>query len=164
MPAPIMNNDCLCPKRRQELHIETEYILFNIIMPFVRISLPKSLSIETKHAVYHAVHESLVTEFGIPQDDYFHVIEELEEHQLLFPNNYLGIEHAKDIVYVHITAGAGRTTDDKRRLYSQMANRITTATSIRIEDVIIVLVENNGKEDWSFGRGEIQVPPHLAGL
>ncbi len=45
-----------------------------------------------------------------------------------------------------------------------MASRITATTEIRSDDVIIILMENNGKENRSFGRGEIQTPPHLAGL
>ncbi len=133
-------------------------------MPFVRISLPKSLPLETKQAVSHAVHESLMAEFNVPEDDYFHVVEELEEHQLCFPQSYLGVDHTKSIVFVHIFAGAGRTLEQKQRLYSQMARRIAAATEIRSDDVIIILMENNGKENWSFGRGEIQTPPHLAGL
>ncbi len=28
-------------------------------------------------------------------------------------------------------------------------------------DIIIILLENNGSENWSFGNGEIQEPKHL---
>jgi hypothetical protein len=30
-----------------------------------------------------------------------------------------------------------------------------------MNNVIIVLLENNGQENWSFGNGEIQEPKHL---
>jgi len=130
-------------------------------MPFVRISLPKKLSLETKSTISASVHESLIAEFNVPKDDYFHVIEELESHQIKYPETYLGISHSEDIIYVQITAGQGRTLEQKKKLYHQIATLISTSTEILINNVIIVLLENNVLENWSFGNGEIQVPTHL---
>ncbi|MGE6356889.1 tautomerase family protein [Flavobacterium sp. NPDC079362] len=130
-------------------------------MPFVRISLPKKLSLETKNTISESIHESLIQEFHIPKDDYFHVIEELEPHQIKYPESYLSISHSEDIVYVQITAGQGRTLEQKKKLYHEIATRISTSTAILINNVIIVLLENNGLENWSFGNGEIQEPKHL---
>lgn len=130
-------------------------------MPFVRISLPKKLSQETKNKISQAVHQSLIAEFNIPKDDYFHVIEELETQQIKYPESYLGILHSDNIVYVQITAGQGRTLEQKKKLYHQIATQISSETEITINNVIIVLLENNGMENWSFGNGEIQEPKHL---
>ena len=130
-------------------------------MPFVRISLPGTLSQVSKHEISKGVHKALIQEFNIPQDDYFHVIEELTASQLLYPEHYLGVNHTKNIVYVHIFAGAGRTLGQKERLYAQIAQNIAAATEILASDVIIILMENNGRENWSFGNGEIQEIKHL---
>jgi phenylpyruvate tautomerase PptA (4-oxalocrotonate tautomerase family) len=130
-------------------------------MPFVRISLPKKLSQETKNKISLCVHQSLIAEFHIPEDDYFHVIEELEIQQIKYPESYLGIAHSEHIVYVQITAGEGRTLEQKKKLYHQIATKISSETEITINNVIIVLLENNGRENWSFGNGEIQEPKHL---
>ena len=130
-------------------------------MPFVRISLPKKLSQETKNKISQSVHQSLIAEFHIPKDDYFHVIEELENHQIKYPESYLGISHSEEIIYVQITAGQGRTLEQKKKLYQQIATRISSSTPILVNNVIIVLLENNGLENWSFGNGEIQEPEHL---
>lgn len=133
-------------------------------MPFIRISLPKKLSLETKNNISEAVHQSLIEEFHIPSDDYFHIIEELESHQIKYPKSYLGISHSEEIIYVQITAGQGRTLEQKKKLYQQIATKISTSTEIKINNVIIVLLENNGLENWSFGNGEIQEPEHLKKL
>lgn len=130
-------------------------------MPFVRISLPKKLSQETKNKISQAIHQSLIAEFHIPEDDYFHVIEELEAQQIKYPESYLGISHTAQIVYVQIIAGQGRTLEQKKKLYHQIAARISSETEITINNVIIVLLENNGRENWSLGNGEIQEPKHL---
>ena len=97
----------------------------------------------------------------MPASDYFHVLDELDVNQLFYPVNYLGIPHAGNMVYVQIIAGSGRTADQKKRLYSSVANGIAQKTNVLANDVIIVLVENGGKENWSFGRGEIQELTHI---
>lgn len=130
-------------------------------MPFVRISLPKKLSLETKNTISESIHQSLIAEFNIPEADYFHVIEELESHQIKYPESYLGISHSDEIIYVQITAGQGRTLEQKKKLYHQIATRISASTEILSNNIIIVLLENNGQENWSFGNGEIQEQKHL---
>ena len=130
-------------------------------MPFVRISLPKKFSEETKDGISKSVHSSLVQEFNIPQDDYFHIIEELEPQQIKFPKTYLGIPHTSDIVYIQIIAGQGRTLEQKKGLYKEIASQIVNSTAITKNNIIIVLLENDGRQNWSFGNGEIQEPKHL---
>ena len=130
-------------------------------MPFVRISLPKSFSQETKDNISESVHRSLIQEFNIPQDDYFHIIEELEPHQIKFPTTYLGIPHTSHIVYIQIIAGKGRTSAQKKALYKEIACRITHSTIVTKNNIIIVLLENDGGQDWSFGNGETQELKHL---
>ncbi|MDR2982398.1 MAG: tautomerase family protein [Puniceicoccales bacterium] len=130
-------------------------------MPFVRISLPKKFSEKTKDAISVSVHSALIDTFNIPMDDYFHVIEELETEHIKYPETYLGISHSQDIVYVQIIAGAGRTLEQKRKLYHEIASRISDLTEVTKNNVIIVLMENDGAQNWSFGNGEIQEPKHL---
>lgn len=130
-------------------------------MPFVRISLPKKFSQETKNSISISVHYSLIQEFNIPQNDYFHIIEELEPQQIKFPENYLDITHTSDIVYIQIIAGQGRTLEQKRNLYKEIADQIASRTTITKNNIIIVLLENDGRQNWSFGNGEIQEPRHL---
>ncbi len=130
-------------------------------MPFVRISLRKELSDQTKDLISKAVHQSLIQEFFIPEDDYFHVIEELDARQIRYPKEYLGVSHSENIIFIQITAGSGRTGEQKRKLYSEIGKRISSVTEILINDIIIILIENGTYLNWSFGMGEIQKPPHI---
>jgi len=130
-------------------------------MPFVRISLPKAFSQETKDNISKSVHHSLMQEFNIPENDYFHIIEELGPQQIKYPETYLGINHTSDIVYIQIIAGEGRTLEQKRNLYREIATRIANSTNVTPNNIIIVLVENDGGQNWSFGNGAIQEPKHL---
>ncbi|MEP5339748.1 MAG: tautomerase family protein [Algibacter sp.] len=130
-------------------------------MPLVRISLPNKFTKKTKDDISISVHKSLIKEFNIPENDYFHIIEELESEQIKYPEKYLEIQHTSDIIYVQIIAGQGRTLEQKKKLYHEIATQVSSSSSITKNNVIITLLENNGREDWSFGNGEIQEPKHL---
>lgn len=130
-------------------------------MPFVRISLRKDLADSTKEKISDVVHDALVQEFRIPQNDYFHIIEELDAHQIKYPKEYLSISHSDNIVFIKIVAATGRSVEQKRKLYSEIGHGISKNTNIRIEDIIIILIENDGYNNWSFGNGEMQKPKHI---
>ncbi len=130
-------------------------------MPFVRISLLKTVSASDKEKISKAVHHALMNEFNVPLNDYFHVIEELDASQLYYPESYLNINHTGNMVFVNIFAASGRTYAQKEKLYATIAGSIAAETAILIHDVFIVLVENGTKENWSFGDGKIQDITHV---
>jgi len=125
-------------------------------MPFVQIHLIKGKSSENLAAISNAVHQALVEEFHIPELDKFQVINELEEGKLIFPPEYLGIPHTRNMIYIHITAKQGRTVEMKKKLYAKIAQLINEKTQISQDDIFIVLTENS-EENWSFGRGKAQL-------
>jgi 4-oxalocrotonate tautomerase len=52
-----------------------------------------------------------------------------------------------------ITLSAGRSTDAKRAFYRRLANLLAERVGLAREDLAVMLVENT-REDWSFGRGQ----------
>jgi len=125
-------------------------------MPFVRITLAKVQNKEFKRHISLAIHQALQQVFRIPVDDYFHVIEELETDNLIFPENYMGIPHSDELIYIQITAKAGRTVEMKQELYQAITREITQRTSHSSDNLIINLIENDSA-NWSFGRGIAQL-------
>jgi phenylpyruvate tautomerase PptA (4-oxalocrotonate tautomerase family) len=125
-------------------------------MPFVRISLKRGKSAEFRNNIAKSVHQALVSSFGIPENDMFQLIEELNEENIIYPQSYMGINHTSEIIYISITAKAGRTIDMKKLLYKTIAQNIFAATQHNKEDIIITLVENS-EANWSFGNGEAQL-------
>ena len=121
-------------------------------MPFVRISLKKGKSKAFKTALSNSVHQALVNAFNIPKDDIFQVIAEFDEENIIFPSSYMGIEHTSDIIFISIVAKGGRSADMKKSLYSLIAENVEKSTNHNKSDLIIVLNENT-EEDWSFGDG-----------
>jgi phenylpyruvate tautomerase PptA (4-oxalocrotonate tautomerase family) len=125
-------------------------------MPFVQINLPAALSPAEKKDVSLCIHESLVDIFNVPLNDYFHVINEVQPENLIYPESYLNVTHTANLLYIYITCGTGRTVAMKQALYARIADKISQRTSISKNDVIIVLNET-AWENWSFGQGNAQM-------
>lgn len=130
-------------------------------MPLVRISLSDRYQQETIDFVSSSIHKALVEAFRIPEDDYFHIIESLQEKHLKYPDQYLHIKHSSKIVYIQIFAAKGRTVEQKESLYKRITVNIKLSTGISPNEVIILLTEIEGKENWSFGNGVIQSIRHI---
>ena len=129
-------------------------------MPLVRITLPKRFSEEDKEQISASVHLALIKHFNIPEHDFFQIIEEMEDGKMKYPENYLGIQHHSDIIFLQIIAAQGRSAGQKQHLYREIAESISAKTIVKKENIIITLLENS-KVDWSFGNGEIQHFSHV---
>ncbi|MFX8817244.1 tautomerase family protein, partial [Acinetobacter baumannii] len=83
-------------------------------MPLVQISLHKGKPRAHVRAVADGVHRALVETFGVPADDRFQLVNEVEPGALIYDPGYLGVRRTDDVVFVHITASRGRDTATKQ--------------------------------------------------
>lgn len=123
-------------------------------MPLIRIELRRGKSREFKAALTAEIHEAMRELFDVP-DDSFTVITEHDEDSFTYSRIYKGIEHSDDLVIIEITANNTRTTEKKKILYAQLAERLGRRPGVRPQDVIVNIVEV-GKENWSLGNGVAQ--------
>jgi len=122
-------------------------------MPLVRITLRRGHPSEFLRDLSASVHDALVATANVPQDDKFHIIEEVGPGQLIAHPTYGGVERSEDgLVVIQITLNAGRTVEVKRALYADIARRLQETIDVRPDDVLVSLVEVT-KENWSFGKG-----------
>ena len=124
-------------------------------MPLVRIDTTQRIDAQRRRAMGDAVHRALVETIQVPPDDRFQVIVGHADAELHVTPSYLGIEHAPDVVLVQVTLSVGRTVEQKKALFQEIADGVAEAGAVRPEDVIVNLVEV-AKENWSFGNGEAQ--------
>jgi phenylpyruvate tautomerase PptA (4-oxalocrotonate tautomerase family) len=122
-------------------------------MPLQRIDLGKGRSPEQRRAIADAVHRALVEIMAVPKDDRFQVVVEHPEGALVITPEYLGIPH-RNAVLVQITLNAGRTLEQKQKLYRRMAE-LAEAAGVPPGELVVSLVEVV-KENWSFGGGVAQ--------
>lgn len=122
-------------------------------MPLVRIDLREGKGADYIRAVGEAVHRALVACLDVPPRDHFQPITERRPAHLVYDPAYLDVSRTDDIVFVHVTLSAGRSTNQKRAFYAGATALLGDNPGLRPEDVVIVLSENT-REDWSFGNGE----------
>jgi 4-oxalocrotonate tautomerase len=124
-------------------------------MPLVRIDTLKGRYNDSqREAIGEAIYQSLL-EVGALPDDRFQIFSEKEPAQLTYGASYLDIRRTQGFVAVQIALNAGRSLDDKKRLYAAITERMAISAGVRREDVFINLVEVP-RENWSFGNGEAQ--------
>jgi 4-oxalocrotonate tautomerase len=122
-------------------------------MPLVNIDLLEGRPREELTAIAGAVHEAMIEELDVPERDRFQILTEHRPETLTFDRHYLDIERSDAFVLVRITLSAGRSTDAKRGFYRRLADLLAERVGLATEDLAVALVEN-GREDWSFGRGQ----------
>jgi|SRR5271168_4848374 len=128
-------------------------------MPLVRIDVSKNTPVERIRAVSDAVYNAMIEIANVPPHDKFHVITRHEPDEIIYPaEGYLGIEYTRDIIIIQVTWVGGRSTEVKKKFYRRIADELHEKQQVRKQDVWISLVDS-GREDWSFGNGEMQYAP-----
>ncbi|OWQ44139.1 tautomerase family protein [Roseateles noduli] len=131
-------------------------------MPLVRINIARTASVDTVRAISTVVYDAMTRVAGVPANDKFQIVTRHAEDELIYPAlGYLGITYTPDIVFIQVTWNAGRTVEVKQAFYKAVAEGIAEKTGLRIQDVVINLVDV-AREDWSFGNGEMQYAPKAA--
>lgn len=120
-------------------------------MPFVRLTLSTHYSPERRARIADGIHEALVDALELQPGNRFQAVYAVEPEDVRFDPEFMtgGRHH---VVCVEITLVRGRGPARKAALYRRIAENLR-AVGVREEDVFVVLTEN-GREDWSVGRGQ----------
>src|SRR5215470_7137533 len=124
-------------------------------MPLVRISLMKGKPEGFGKKVGEVVYRTMTETINVPTKDNFQVITEHDTNGLIYDPDYLDIRRGDGVVFIQVTLNEGRTLEMKKAFYKTLAERLRDELNVRMEDVLINLVEVK-KENWSFGNGVAQ--------
>lgn len=128
-------------------------------MPLARIDIGKDAPPERIRVVSRAVYGAMVDLANVPVNDKFQIVTRHGADEMVYPDEgYLGCTYTPDLIVIQVTWVGGRSTDVKKRFYRRIADEIHEKAGVRKEDIVISLVES-GREDWSFGNGEMQYAP-----
>ena len=129
------------------------------VMPLVRIDISKTASRERVRDVGDAVYNAMIAVANVPNYDKFQVVTRHEPDEIIYPEEgYLGIDYTPDLIIIQVTWVGGRSTEVKKKFYQHIADEIHAKQGVRKQDIWISLVDS-GREDWSFGNGEMQYAP-----
>jgi 4-oxalocrotonate tautomerase len=124
-------------------------------MPLVRIDLQKGKDASYRQKAGQIVYEAMVAHTGVPQNDRFQIIAEHSADNFIYDSDYLDIHRTSDLIMVQIFFNEGRSVAQKQALYRAIAEGLSEQLGVRLEDVLITLVDVK-KENWSFGNGIAQ--------
>ncbi|ABM06719.1 MULTISPECIES: tautomerase family protein [Micrococcaceae] len=123
-------------------------------MPLIRIDVNQGRSPEELAALSRTIHDAILAEYGIPERDYFHILTEHPQGQIVAQDAGLGFERSSAVVMIQIFTQGGRSQEAKSSLFEAIAGRLADV-GIAGEDVFVGYVENS-PGDWSFGFGRSQ--------
>jgi phenylpyruvate tautomerase PptA (4-oxalocrotonate tautomerase family) len=96
---------------------------------------------------------------NVPIHDKFQIVNRHSADEIIYPDEgYLGVTYTPDLIVIQVTWVGGRSTEVKKQFYRRIADQIHEKAGVRKEDIWISLVDS-GREDWSFGNGEMQYAP-----
>jgi phenylpyruvate tautomerase PptA (4-oxalocrotonate tautomerase family) len=124
-------------------------------VPLVRIDVVEGRRTrEELRLLADTVQDVMLEVFAAPPRDRYQVVTEHRPGQLICEDTGLGLERTDDLVVLQVFQ-QGRSEQQKRALYAELAARLDKATGLAPADLIVSVVGNT-REDWSFGLGRAQ--------
>jgi phenylpyruvate tautomerase PptA (4-oxalocrotonate tautomerase family) len=102
------------------------------------------------------LNQSLVQALGIPEEDRFIMISEHDEDELFLHPTFMDIHRGPDAMIITVLVGAHRPLEDKRKVTAAINRLVVEALSVSPDDIFIALIPVPN-ENFSFGRGELQL-------
>lgn len=126
-------------------------------MPVFNAHIPANrFSSEQKRALADALNQSLVQGLGIPEGDRFIMISEHGEDELFLDPTFMDMQRSRDAMIITVLIGAHRPLEDKRAVTAAINRLVVKALGVSPDDIFIALIPAPN-ENFSFGRGELQL-------
>ena len=123
-------------------------------MPLVRIDVQQGRTPAELRKIADVVQGVMLDVFAAPPGDRYQIITEHPVGQIIAEDTGLGFERTDGVVVIQIVQ-QGRTTEQKKAAYEQLAKRLDAECGVLPSDLIVSVVANS-REDWSFGLGRAQ--------
>lgn len=123
-------------------------------MPLVRIDVQTGRAPAELRQLADVVQEVMLDVFAAPPRDRYQILTEHPVGQIIAEDTGLGLERSDGVTVVQIFQ-QGRSPEQKKAAYAELASRLEAQCGVRPED-LIVSVTGNGRDDWSFGMGRAQ--------
>lgn len=123
-------------------------------MPLVRIDLQVGRSAGAVRRIADVVQEVMLDVFAAPPGDRYQIITEHPVGHIIAEDTGLGFERSDGVLVIQIFQ-QGRSEEQKRAAYAELARRLEEDCGVLPTDLIVSVVAN-GRQDWSFGLGRAQ--------
>ena len=123
-------------------------------MPLVRIDVQQGRTAGQLRRLADEVQEVMLDVFAAPPADRYQIITEHPVGHIIAEDTGLGLERSDGVVVVQIFQ-QGRSAEQKKAAYAELARRLEDRCGVRPDDLIVSVMANE-RADWSFGLGRAQ--------
>lgn len=123
-------------------------------MPLVRIDVQEGRTPEALRLIADTVQEVMLDVFAAPPRDRYQIITEHPVGHIIAEDTGLGLERTDGVTVIQIFQ-QGRSEEQKKAAYRELALRLEERCGIASTDLVVSVVAN-GRQDWSFGLGRAQ--------
>lgn len=127
-------------------------------MPVFKTHIPAGrFSSDQKRALADALNQSLVQGLGIPKGDRFIILSEHGPDELFLDPTFMDMERdPANAMIITVLVGAHRPVEDKRKLVEAINRLVVAAVDVSPDDIFIAVIPVPN-ENFSFGKGELQL-------
>lgn len=126
-------------------------------MPVFNAHIPAGrFSPHQKQALASVLPAALYEALEIPREDQFVIVSDQPTGSMFLDPSYMGMSRSEDAVIITVLFTAQRPLADKRAVVRAICDNTVKALGISADDVFIALIPVP-KENFSFGRGELQL-------
>ena len=123
-------------------------------MPLLYVDIIEGRTPAEIQALLDAIHEAVVEAFQVPQRDRYQVVQAHPAHEIVALDTGLDITRSSQLVVLHVVSRR-RPREFKEQFYKLLASNLAERCGLE-PGVLIVSVNENDDEDWSFGYGRAQ--------
>lgn len=123
-------------------------------MPLLRVDLIEGRSDEELKTLLDAMHRAMLAAFKVPEGDRYQIVHEHAPSRMIIEDTGLGIERTEKVVFLQVTTRP-RPREAKENFYRLLCEELEKSCGIKSSDVVVSM-EQNTDEDWSFGLGRGQ--------
>jgi hypothetical protein len=120
-------------------------------MPMAKIYLREGTAPEHREAISEALHRSLVTVLGIPDDDRFHVFHELGDSYLFTAPVSFGLPRRREMILIQFHFQQ-RPVETLNELYAAVVKNLGELAGLSSADVFINVTPSPSTNWWADGR------------
>ncbi len=120
-------------------------------MPLISVYLKKGTSPEFRRSLAGAIKKAFIGVLKLPDDDYNQVTFELDPENMIYDPNFFGEVRSEKMILISMSFNH-RSAELKAELFETVAKNIVEAVGIRIQDVMMTVVETARENWWAYGR------------
>lgn len=121
-------------------------------MPLTTVDLHAGTTTpEQRKAISDGIHSAMIEVLGIPEDDRFHVFNELPEGNMFHDDTVFGQPRSDHFMFITLSFNQ-RSSAQKDALYAALVAHLGKSAHVAPEDIFVRVLETASQNWWAYGR------------